>query len=100
MTTMKFLATAALTAASAAALAAPAHADTLADTGTTPTAKAAHDNARWTISDTAKCADTLAVVPVLKQVSPLSVRENGNACGGASLIRPGHRGHLGPHGNR
>ncbi|MEU8971807.1 hypothetical protein AB0D11_21480 [Streptomyces monashensis] len=99
MTTMKFLATAALTAASAAALAAPAQADT-PTAPTTPTAKAAHDNGQWTISDTANCADTLAVVPVLKQVSPLSVRENTNACGGASLIRPGHRGHLGPHGNR
>ncbi|WP_143079094.1 hypothetical protein [Streptomyces monashensis] len=100
MTTMKFLATAALTAASAAALAAPAHADAPADTATTPTAKAAHGNGQWTISDTANCADTLAVVPVLKQVSPLQVRENTPTCGAGSLIRPGHRGHLGPHGNR
>ncbi|MFB7508052.1 hypothetical protein [Streptomyces broussonetiae] len=102
---MKLLATAALTAASAAALAAPAHADTHPHSHSTTPAPASasaavHDNGHWTISGTAKCADDLAVVPVLKEVSPLPLRDTAPACGEGSLIHQGPRGHQGPHGNQ
>lgn len=93
MTKMKLLATVALTTASAAALAAPAHAHGDTD-------GQAQTQGHWTISDTAKCADNLAVVPVLKEVSPLPVRDTATACGEGSLIHQGPRGHQGPHGNR
>jgi hypothetical protein len=68
----KLLATAALT-ASAAALAAPAHADD-----------------HWTATGTTKCAADLAVVPVVKAVSPLPLAETAPACGKGSLIHHGH----------
>ncbi|MGW0879799.1 hypothetical protein [Streptomyces sp. NPDC002671] len=67
----KLLATAALT-ASAAALAAPAHADD-----------------HWTTKDTARCATSLAVVPALKTVSPLPLAAPAPACGAGSLIHHG-----------
>ncbi|MFI9806543.1 hypothetical protein ACIHEJ_19665 [Streptomyces sp. NPDC052301] len=74
MTTMKLLATAALAAASAAALAAPAHAD----------------NQHWTATGTAKCAGELAVIPALKAVSPLPLTgAPAHACGKGSLIHHG-----------
>ncbi|WEO96734.1 hypothetical protein A6P39_023420 [Streptomyces sp. FXJ1.172] len=93
MTKMKLLTTAALSAASAAVLAAPAHARPVAP-------PAVHDTGNWTISGTAKCADDLAVVPVLKEVSPLPLRDTAPACGEGSLIHQGPRGHQGSHAHR
>ncbi|WBO65517.1 hypothetical protein [Streptomyces camelliae] len=71
MTKMKLLATAALT-ISAAALAAPAHAE---------------DSGHWTTTGTARCAEDLAVLPVANAVSPLPLHFAGPTCGEGSLIR-------------
>ncbi|MEV6050315.1 hypothetical protein [Streptomyces sp. NPDC052107] len=68
---MKLLATAALTAASAATLAAPAHADD-----------------QWTATDTATCAGDL-VVPVVKSVSPLPLGNPLPRCGKGGLVHQG-----------
>ncbi|MEU6088873.1 hypothetical protein ABZ865_19035 [Streptomyces sp. NPDC047085] len=67
----KLLTTAALT-ASAAALAAPAHADD-----------------HWTATGTAMCAGDLVAVPVVKSVSPLPLPDSAPACGKGSLIHHG-----------
>jgi hypothetical protein len=75
MTKMKkLLASAALTAGSAAALAAPAHADA---------------QGHWTATGTAACAGNLLVVPVVKSVSPLPLANPAPACPADSLIQ-GH----------
>jgi hypothetical protein len=68
----KLLATAALT-VSAAALAAPAHADD-----------------HWTATGTTKCAADLTVLPVVKAVSPLPLAGSAPACEKGSLIHHGH----------
>ncbi|ARP71566.1 hypothetical protein LK07_19430 [Streptomyces pluripotens] len=68
---MKSVLAAAALAASATALAAPA----------------AHADDHWTATGTARCAGDLAVVPVLKAVSPLPLDEAPPACGEGSLIR-------------
>jgi hypothetical protein len=95
----KLLAAAALTAGSAADLAAPAHADALtarphpgapaaqAHPGT-PAARA-HTGAQghWTATGTAACADELIVEPVVKTVSPLPLGKAAPACPADSLIQ-------------
>ncbi|MEU3824764.1 hypothetical protein [Streptomyces sp. SID161] len=67
----KLLATAALT-VSAAALAAPAHADD-----------------HWTATGTAMCAGAMAAGPVVKTVSPLPLTGAATACGKGSLLHHG-----------
>ncbi|WP_433451094.1 PTS glucose/sucrose transporter subunit IIB [Streptomyces sp. CA-142005] len=66
------VATAALTAASAATLAAPAHADD-----------------HWTATDTATCAGNLVAAPAVKSVSPLPLGNPMPRCGKGSLIHQG-----------
>ncbi|MGW0995147.1 hypothetical protein [Streptomyces sp. NPDC002520] len=75
--TKKLLTTAALTAtATAAVLATPAHART-------------HTDDHWTATGTTRCAADLAVVPVVKAVSPLPLNDTAPACGEGSLLHHG-----------
>ncbi|WP_330339214.1 hypothetical protein [Streptomyces sp. NBC_00557] len=90
----KLLATAALTAGSAAALAAPAHAGGLtAPVHPGTLAARGHNGAQghWTAAGTAVCAGDLLVVPVVKSVAPLPLGKPAPACPADSLIHGRHR---------